>query len=129
GLASFVHAGGDNTLKIGLIGCGGRGTGAALNALRADRNVKLWAMGDAFRDRLDGSLTSLRNAADVANKVDVARERQFVGFDAYQQVIGSGVDVVLLCTPPHFRPRHIQAAIAAGKHMFVEKPVAVDAPG
>ncbi len=129
GMASFVHADGGDTLKVGLIGCGGRGTGAANQALRADRNVKLWAMGDAFRDRLDSSLTSLRGATDLANKIDVPRERQFVGFDAYQQVINSGVDVVLLCSPPHFRPAHIRAAVQAGKHIFAEKPIAVDAPG
>ncbi|MCC6417589.1 MAG: Gfo/Idh/MocA family oxidoreductase [Gemmataceae bacterium] len=129
GMASFVHADGGDTLKVGLIGCGGRGTGAANQALRADRNVKRWAMGDAFRDRLDSSLTSLRGATDLANKIDVPRERQFVGFDAYQQVINSGVDVVLLCSPPHFRPAHIRAAVQAGKHIFAEKPIAVDAPG
>jgi predicted dehydrogenase len=116
-------------LKVGLIGCGGRGTGAAAQALNADPDARLWAMGDAFRDRLDGSLATLRKDQAVARKIDVAAKRQFVGFDAYRGVIGSGVDVVLLCTPPHFRPAHLQAAVRAGKHVFAEKPVAVDAPG
>jgi predicted dehydrogenase len=98
-------------------------------AFRADRNVKLWAMGDAFRDRLDGSLAALRREGDIAEKLDVAGERQFVGFDAVQRVIDSGVHVVLLCTPPHFRPAHLAAAVAAGKHVFAEKPVAVDGAG
>ncbi len=127
--ATGVHAQGNDTLKVGLIGCGGRGTGAASQALRADRNVKLWALGDAFRNRLDGSLTTLRQDQAIADKIDVAPARQFVGFDAYRNVIASGVDVVLLCTPPHFRPLHLRAAVEARKHVFAEKPVAVDAPG
>ena len=125
----LVHADGNETLKVGLIGCGGRGTGAAAQALRADGNVKLWAMGDAFRDRLDRSLRDLRRSGDIAPKIDVPAARQFIGFDAYRQVIGSGVDVVLLCTPPHFRPAQLHAAVMAGKHVFAEKPVAVDGPG
>ena len=126
----FVHAQqGSDVLKIGLIGCGGRGTGAALNALQADPHVRLTAMGDAFSDRLESSLAGLRRNDAVAAKIDVPPEKRFVGFDAYQQVIDSGVDVVLLCTPPHFRPAHLEAAVEAGKHIFCEKPVAVDAPG
>jgi predicted dehydrogenase len=125
----FVHAGGTDTLKVGLIDCGGRGTGAATQALHADRNVRLWAMGDAFRDRLTRSFNTLRGNADLAPRIDVPAARQFVGFDAYRQVIGSGVDVVLLCTPPGFRPAHLRAAVQAGKHVFAEKPVAVDGPG
>ena len=115
-------------LRIGLIGCGGRGTGAASQALNADSNVKLVAMGDAFRDRLDLSLTTLKKDKDIAPKIDVPAENQFVGLDAYKKVLEK-VDVVLLTTPPHFRPIHIKAAIDAGKHVFAEKPVAVDAPG
>jgi myo-inositol 2-dehydrogenase / D-chiro-inositol 1-dehydrogenase len=127
---TFVHAQGNNaTLKIGLIGAGNRGTGAAKEALLADRDVKLWAVGDAFQDQIDGCLAQLRQRREVANKLDVPRERQFVGFDAYTQVINSGVDVVCLCTSPHFRPAHLEAAIRAGKHVFCEKPMAVDAPG
>lgn len=125
----FVHAQGSDVLKIGLIGCGGRGTGAASQALHADPNVRLVAVGDAFRDRLEGSLAQLRRDQTIANKIDVPAERQFVGLDAYRQVIGAGVDVVLLCTPPGFRPQHIRAAVDADKHIFAEKPVAVDGPG
>jgi predicted dehydrogenase len=116
------------TLRVGLIGCGGRGTGAAAQALAADSNVKLVALGDAFRDRLQGSLATLKKQQEIAGKIDVTDERCFVGFDAYRKVIEHS-DVVLLATPPHFRPIHLQAAIAAGKHVFAEKPVAVDAPG
>ena len=128
-LERSAFAGGSDFIRIGLIGCGGRGTGAAKNALVADSNVKLTAMGDVFEDRLDMSLQSLSKMADVSARVDVPKERQFSGFDAYQKVIDSGVDVVLLCTPPHFRPMHLEAAVQAGKHAFVEKPIAVDAPG
>lgn len=125
-----VHAAGaDKTLRVGLIGCGGRGTGAARQALHADKNVKLVAMGDAFDNRLQSSLQSLSRIEELASKIDVPKEQQFVGFDAYQKVIDSDVDVVLLTTPPHFRPIHLKAAIDAGKHVFAEKPVAVDAPG
>jgi myo-inositol 2-dehydrogenase / D-chiro-inositol 1-dehydrogenase len=123
-----VHAAGSEELKVGLIGCGGRGSGAASQALKADSKVKLWAMGDAFEDRLELSLNSLQKIEDVALKLDVANERRFVGFDAYKNVIDC-CDVVLLCTPPQFRPLHLAAAVAAGKHVFAEKPVAVDAPG
>jgi myo-inositol 2-dehydrogenase/D-chiro-inositol 1-dehydrogenase len=118
-----------DTLRVGLVGCGGRGTGAAAQALAADSNVRLVALGDVFPDRLQGSRETLRKQPEIGPKVDVPDERCFVGFDAYRRVIDSGVDVVLLATPPHFRPLHIQAAVAAGKHLFVEKPVAVDAPG
>jgi len=117
------------TLRVGLVGCGGRGTGAAAQAMQADLNVKLVAMGDAFSDRLEGSLATLQKQENIAEKIEVPKENRFVGFDAYQQVIGSGVDVVLLATPPHFRPIHLKAAIDAGKHVFAEKPVAVDAGG
>ncbi len=125
----LVHADGNDTLRVGLIGCGGRGTGAASQALRADRHVRLVAMADAFRDRLEGSLANLQRDNGLAQKIEVPAERRFVGFDAYQQLINSGIDVVLLCTPPGFRPLHIEAAVRAGKHIFAEKPVAVDGPG
>lgn len=118
----------DRTLRIGLVGCGGRGTGAAAQALGADSNVRLAAMGDVFRDRLNDSLQTLQKQAEIAGKIDVPNERCFVGFDAYQKVIAQS-DVVLLATPPHFRPMHIRAAVEAGRHVFAEKPVAVDAPG
>jgi len=128
--ASMANAfpGGDDLLKVGLIGCGSRGTGAASQAMKADRNVKLWAMGDAFDDRLEQSLTTLQRDREVAPKLDVARERRFTGFDAYRHVIEC-CDVVLLTTPPHFRPIHLRAAVHANRHVFAEKPVAVDAPG
>jgi predicted dehydrogenase len=128
-LAQSIHVAGSDLLRVGLIGCGGRGTGAAAQALAADKNVKLVAMGDAFKDRLLSSLDKLKEDKKVADKIDVPEDRCFVGFDAYKQVIASGVDVVLLAEPPHFRPEHLKAAVEAGKHVFAEKPVAVDAPG
>ena len=98
-------------------------------ALKADKNVKLVAMGDAFADRLESSLASLQRDEDIAAKIDVKKANQFVGFDAYKQVIDSGIDVVLLATPPGFRPMHLKYAVEKGKHIFAEKPVAVDGPG
>lgn len=122
-----AQAAGDNkVLKIGLIGCGGRGTGAATQALSADPNVKLWAVGDAFRGAIDNSLKSL---GGFGAKVEVPAERQFVGLDSFQKVIESGVDIVLLCSPPGFRPQHLRASVEAGKHIFCEKPMAVDVNG
>lgn len=115
------------TLKVGLIGCGGRGSGAAKQALSADPNVVLHAMGDIFSDKLEASLAGLKKVH--GDKVKVDEGHKFLGFDAYQKVIDSGVDVVLLATPPHFRPQHLTAAVSAGKHVFCEKPMAVDAPG
>ena len=127
GLASQAHAGGGETLRVGLVGCGGRGTGAAVQALTADKGVKLVAMADAFQDRLDESLAGLKGSP-VADRVDVPKDRQFAGFDGFRQVIDQ-VDVVLLATPPHFRPQHFAYAVEKGVHAFVEKPVATDAPG
>src|SRR5262249_2724173 len=95
---------------------------------KADSNVKLYAMADAFADRLEASLATLRRDNTLAEKIDVPQERRFVGFDAYRRVI-ENVDVVLLCTPPGFRPLHIRAAVQANKHIFAEKPIAVDTPG
>lgn len=122
-----AHAAGSDVLRIGLVGCGGRGTGAAANALGADPNTKLVSMADAFPDRIQSSLKGLKD--QFKDRVAVTPERCFVGFDGYKQLIDSGVDVVLLCTTPHFRPIHLKACIDAGKHVFCEKPVAVDAPG
>src|SRR5262249_51767398 len=122
-------AAGNDTLKLGLIGCGNRGTDAITQALRADPNVKLVAMGDMFKDRLDDSLRRIKKVSDVAKKIDVKDDACFTGFDAYKKVIGAGVDLVLLTTPPGFRPIHLKAAVEAGKHVFCEKPMAVDAPG
>ncbi len=128
-VARSAHAAGDETIKIALVGCGNRGTGACSQALNTKGPVKLVAMADAFRDRLDGCLKSLGNMAEVKDRIDVSEDRKFVGFDAYQKALDSGVDAVLLVTPPAFRPIHYAAAIAAGKHVFMEKPLCVDAPG
>ncbi len=122
-----AHAAGSDTMKIGLIGCGGRGTGAVGNAFAADSNTRLTAVADAFEDRALSSLNQLRKT-DV-DRVVVDPDHVFSGFDAFEKLLATDVDVVILATPPHFRPAHLKAAIAAGKHVFCEKPVAVDAPG
>ena len=124
-----AYAAGDDTLRVGLVGCGGRGSGAAVNALEADPKVKLVAMCDVFMDRLEESLKNLRKNAAISDKIDVPPDRCFDGFDGFNKLLNSGVDVVLLCTPPGFRPQHMRAAIDAGKHVFCEKPLAVDAAG
>jgi myo-inositol 2-dehydrogenase/D-chiro-inositol 1-dehydrogenase len=123
-----AHSPGE-TLKVGLIGCGGRGSGAAAEALSTGEGVVLTAMGDVFADRLQGSRQSLAANEQFGPRVKVPDSACFVGLDAYQKVIDSGVDVVLLATPPGFRPQHLRAAVAAGKHIFCEKPMATDAPG
>ena len=112
-------------LKAGLIGCGGRGTGAAVNFVDAGPNLQITALGDIFRDKLD----QCREQLGKEKNIEIAEENCFIGFDSYQKVIDSGVDVVLLCTPPHFRPAHIDAAVKADKHIFLEKPCAVDPVG
>lgn len=122
-----VHAAGSDILKVALIGCGGRGTGAAVNAMRADKGNRLTVLADIFKDQVDRSKETLKK--QVGEQYDVKDENVFHGFDAYKQVMASDVDVVCLCTPPHFRPLHLKAAIDAGKHVFCEKPVAVDGPG
>src|SRR5262245_54424454 len=123
-----LFAGENNLLKVGLIGCGGRGTGAAKNTLKADSNVKLVAMADIYEDQIQRSLNQLQKNKEIAAQVAVKPEMRFTGFDAYKKVIDA-TDVVLLTTTPHFRPMHLKAAIEAGKHVFAEKPVAVDAQG
>jgi predicted dehydrogenase len=124
-----VHAGVGETLRIGLIGCGARGSHAAENALQASPNNILVAVGDAFADFAESSVGKLRRADGVKDRVKVEPDKIFSGFDAYKQVVDSGVDVVLLAEPPHFRPQHLAYAVEKGKHAFVEKPIAVDAPG
>jgi myo-inositol 2-dehydrogenase/D-chiro-inositol 1-dehydrogenase len=120
------HSSADDTIRIALIGCGDRGTGSAFQALSTTANVKLVAMADAFQDRMDSSYKAL--SEKFKQKVDVPQERRFTGFDAYQKAIALA-DVVLLTTPPGFRPVHFEEAVKQGKHVFMEKPVAVDAPG
>ncbi|MCI0639088.1 MAG: Gfo/Idh/MocA family oxidoreductase [Gemmataceae bacterium] len=128
-LLANVHAQGTNeTIRVGLIGCGGRGTGAAEQCLRGGRNVRLVALGDGFRDRAEDCRRRLRAIENIRDNVDVADDRIFVGLDAYQRVI-EACDLVLLATPPGFRPIHLRAAVAARKHVFTEKPVCVDGPG
>lgn len=117
-----------STLRVGLVGCGGRGTGAARQALNADTNVELVAVADAFESQVQNALGTLKNS-DAGGKVKVEPSKCYVGLDAYQRLIDSDVDVVLLASPPGFRPAHLKAAVAAGKHTFCEKPVATDAPG
>ncbi len=124
-------SGADDVIKVALIGCGGRGTGAAMQALMSKQNVKLVAMADAFKDNVDKcyqSLMSDESSADAKKRIDVPEERKFSGFDAYLKAIPLA-DVVILCTPPGFRPIHFEEAIKQNKHVFMEKPVATDAGG
>lgn len=125
-LERSVFAAPDDTLKIALIGCGGRGSGAANQALKTAGKTKLVAVADAFKDRLEGALRNLKE--EHKDKVEVTPETQFVGFDGYKKAIALA-DVVILATPPGFRPLHFEEAIKQGKHVFMEKPVAVDAVG
>jgi len=126
-LTSRAFAANSDTLRVGLVGCGGRGTGAASQALSADKNVVLTAIGDAFTEKLQPALRELQKAHP--DTVKVTPDKCFTGLDAYQKVIDSGVDVVLLCSPPGFRPVHFKAAVDASKHVFCEKPMATDAAG
>lgn len=135
----LAHAAGSDQLKIGFVGCGGRGTGAALQALKADPGNVLWAMGDIFPERIESSQRGINDelagmdeddgGTAWRDKMQVSEDRKFVGFDAYKAVIDSGVDGVILTTFPQFRPAQISYAVQAGKHVFAEKPVAVDAAG
>jgi len=127
GTISAVHAEGSDVIKLGVIGCGERGTGATEDALGAAPNVKLVAMGDVFKYRLDESRKILKD--DLGDKAEVPDDHCFVGFDAYEKVLASDVNYIILATPPGFRPIHLKAAVAAGKNIFAEKPVGVDAPG
>jgi len=115
-------------IKVGLIGCGGRGTGAVFQALDADPDVVVTALADVFEDNLQNTLSALKEK--YGKRVEVSEKNCFLGFDAYEKLIKSKkVDVVLLCTPPNFRPAHFALAVKEGKHVFCEKPVAVDVPG
>jgi predicted dehydrogenase len=122
-----LFAAGSDKLRVGLIGCGWRGTGAAEDCTKAAPNIEVVAMGDVFQDQLDWSLARLSRKAD--DKVSVTEDTSFVGFDAYKKVIACDVDMIILGTPPHFRPEHLKAAVEGGKHVFMEKPVAVDPVG
>ncbi|MBL0161596.1 MAG: Gfo/Idh/MocA family oxidoreductase [Bryobacterales bacterium] len=150
-----VRAASNDKLKVGLVGCGGRGTQAVTDLFAGTDNVELIAMADVFEDKLEGSLNRLRDpktaaryagkpvprngklviptaeelVKDFATKIKVAPENHFVGFDAYSKLVNSGVDVVMLCTPPGYRPMHFEAAVNAGKHVFTEKPIATDPVG
>lgn len=125
-VATTAHAAGNSTLKVALVGCGGRGTGAASQALHADPETMLVAMADAFPDRLEGSLNTLKADKAIAKRINVA-DRLFAGLDAYKKAIDE-CDVVCLTSSPYFRPMHLRYAVENGKHAFVEKPVATDAP-
>lgn len=127
-VGASAYVAGNETLKVAVIGCGGRGTGAADQALSVKQDVKLVAMADAFRDRLDESYDNLMKKHGKSKRMDVPEDHKFVGFDGYKEAIALA-DVVILATPPGFRPIHFEEAVNAGKHIFMEKPVATDAPG
>jgi len=129
GITQGAFAAGSDEIRVGVIGCGGRGTGAAHDCIGSSPGVKIVALGDLFQDRLDNCFNNLTGNQDFKDKVDISKDRCFCGFDNYEKVIGSGVDMVILASPPGFRPAHFKAAIQAGKHVFMEKPVCVDAPG
>ncbi|MGQ9574157.1 MAG: Gfo/Idh/MocA family protein [Thermoguttaceae bacterium] len=126
--ARSVHAAGSDVIKVALIGCGGRGTGATGDCLTADPAIRIIAVADAFEDRAKATAAALRQGKH-RDRVDLPDERVFVGLDAYQKAIDAGPDMVILATPPGFRPMQYAAAIKAGKHVFMEKPCCVDAPG
>src|SRR3954451_5126107 len=118
-----------NAIKVGLVGCGGRGTGAASQALRADDYAELTAVADIDQSQVDKSLTTLKKIQRISDRVKVESTKQYLGLDAWHKVVDSGIDVILLATPPGFRPQHLSGCVEAGKNIFCEKPVATDAPG
>lgn len=122
-----VHAAGSDVIKVGLVGCGGRGSGAAADALSTGPDVRLVALADAFQEQIDHSRAVLKK--QFGDQVTVTDDRCYVGLDSYKHLIGSDVDVVLLASPPGFRPAHFRASVDANKHIFTEKPMATDAPG
>jgi myo-inositol 2-dehydrogenase/D-chiro-inositol 1-dehydrogenase len=128
----LVKGWGADKLKIGLIGCGGRGTQAVADNMKGAPNTELVAMGDIFEDRLEGSLKDLRSREEMQpfqDRIKVTPENHFIGFDAYKKVLASGVDIIFLATPPGWRPIHFEAAIEANKHVFCEKPFGTDPVG
>jgi len=127
GLISRAYAAGSDKIRVGLIGCGGRGTFDTTNCLKAAEGVELVAMGDVFKDRLDNCRQIL--SKNLLDKVKVTDDTCFVGWDAHEKVLATDVNLVILTQPPHFRPAHLKAAVEAGKHVFMEKPVAVDPVG
>jgi predicted dehydrogenase len=125
--AGGAFAGGHERIRVGLIGCGGRGTGAALQAVAADPAVRIVALGDLFADQVASAAHEI--SRDAADQFDCPPERMFVGERSYLDVLSAGVDLVLLAAPPHVRPLHVTAAVRAGKHLYCEKPAAIDLPG
>ncbi len=123
----YVFAAGSDKLRVGLIGCGRRGTDAVKNCLDSSDGVEIVAMGDVLKDRLDSSLSELKKAG--GDRIKVTGDTCFIGFDAYKKVLAGDVDIVILTTPPHFRPAQFKAAVEAGKHVFMEKPLGVDPVG
>lgn len=138
-LSSAVYAAGKQEIRVALIGCGNRGSGAAAQALSVGPHVKLWAMADAFDDRLESSLNILKLGVEqkydrdatqpLTQQIDVPPERRFIGLDAYRQAIDSGADLVIITGPPGYRPLHFEYAVNAGRHVFMEKPLATDGSG
>ncbi len=128
-IARGAHAAGNEVIRVGFVGCGNRGTGACREALSTPARTKLVAIGDLFPERIERSITNLSRYPDVLERMDVPQQRQFSGFDAYKKVLDVGVDLMLLTTPPQFRPAQYAASVAAGCHVFMEKPLCVDAPG
>ncbi|MFH0989441.1 MAG: Gfo/Idh/MocA family oxidoreductase [bacterium] len=126
--AAVLHAADAGKIRVGLVGCGGRGTGAAIDCVTASSDVVITALGDLFPDMLESSLKRLKEKVKEEN-LAVTPELCFTGFDAYKKVVAADVDLVILGAPPFFRPQHLQAAVEAGKHVFMEKPVAVDPAG
>ena len=128
-LARSAHAAGSDVIKVALIGCGGRGSGAIRDCLSADEAVRVVAVADAFEEKARLAAEGLRNEEKFAGRVDLPPERVFAGLDAYQKALAAGIDMIVTATPPGFRPMIYAAAINAGKHVFMEKPCCVDAPG
>lgn len=127
GRFGLAHAQGSDEIRVGLIGAGGRGTGALRNVLDAAPNVRVVAIGDVFQDQIDAALEQL--GSKLPRPLEIPKEHQFTGLDAYRGVLAQDINYVILATPPGFRPLHLKAAVEAGKHIFTEKPVAVDGPG